>query len=200
MSDWNSTANVGTPNNQSAYDPTKQPPEEATPVDSGGSASTSAHGNIVEDKDPLSNVPPRVTQQQIQPTAIANKFLSNLMTFSDLVAIPFVALNGQSTIATATLTNNNKQPIFAIPEISVYIGISNISQISNLTEWPTAAVGGGNFPIYFNPFDYGHSDGANQVARVTCRNNSGADQPCLFVVQWRVLTFPVAGSNISTNT
>lgn len=141
----------------------------------------------------------RVSQQRILPTALANRLFSQILSFSDTTNATFLAPNAQSTTITATLSNNNNQPIFAIPEISVYIGISTIDEISDLNQWPTAAVGGGNFPIYFNSFDYGQASDNDQVARVTCRNNTGAAQQILIVIQWKVLTFPIQTPNTSTS-
>lgn len=140
----------------------------------------------------------RINQQQILPGAISNRFLNNLISSSNTTNTPFVVANGTSTTLICTLVDNFNRIILAIPQISIYIGISDPMQATAANTWPTAAIGGGNFPVYFNPFSYQGVTGNNQVARVTCRNNSGADQQVLATVQWKLITVPSKTTNNST--
>lgn len=134
----------------------------------------------------------RISQQRMLPNSLANRLFSQLVSFSDTVSLPLVITNGTSSTINATIMDNDNRIILAIPQVSIYIGIDNIGDISNLNQWPTQAVGGGNFPVYFNPFDYGHVSSPDQVSRVTCRNNTGSDQQILAVIQWKILTVPQA--------
>lgn len=142
----------------------------------------------------------REGKRDISPTALSNRLFTNLVSFSDVIVVPFVVANATSSAVTSTIADNYKRIILAVPQVSIYIGITNTSQIlaDGSNQWPTAAVGGGNFPVYFNPFDWGRSDDLNQVTRITCRNNTGSDQQVLAVIQWKMLTVP--SSTPSNNT
>lgn len=132
----------------------------------------------------------RVNQQQILPTAISNRFLSEAVSTSTFSWVAFTVANSTSSTVNCTLEDRFDRVILAIPQISIFIGITNYSQGTLANQWPTTAIGGGNFPIYFNPFDYFKVSGNNQVARVTCRNNTGTDQQLVAAVQWKVFTVP----------
>lgn len=180
-----------------SYSATNQNLPTDTPVDASGGATVTTHLSVANN-DTINQAPERITQQKILPTAIVTRFFGNLVSFSGVLHIPFIVTNGTSTLLTTSIVDNANRPILAIPQISIYIGPQNIDQISDSNQWPTAAVGGGNFPVYFNPFDYGQVSGADQVARVTCRNNTGSDQQVFAIVQWKVLTVPSPTSSTSS--
>lgn len=155
--------------------------------------------NYVTNTDTFQNVT-RISQQKILPTSITNRFYSQLVSFSDVTYTPFTVPNGSSAVLTSTIVDNASRVILAIPQTSIYIGINNHSQIlpNGANQWPTSLVGGGNFPVYFNPFDWGQSNDVNQVSQVICRNNTGSDQQVLGVVQWKILTVPGTTANASS--
>lgn len=134
--------------------------------------------------------PSRTPQQKVLPTAISNRFLTNLLSFGRQIIIAFSAPNGVSSIVTTFVSDNAGRPIFAIPQTSIYIGINDVKDVSFDNQWPTQTVGGGNFPIYFNSFNYGSSDNNDQSSVTVLRNNTGVSQDVLMVVQWKILTFP----------
>lgn len=137
--------------------------------------------------------PTRTNQQRMLPTGVQSRlvsadFISNLITNSNTNSVSGILRDGSTTRVTAILTNNNGLEVLGVPDMSVYIGISNIDQISSNNEWPTTSVNMNNFPVSFNPSDYGLSDGNNQVATINIANFSGTDYPILIVVRWRIIT------------
>lgn len=151
----------------------------------------------VESKDPFNSDPSvsRSNQQLVLPTTVNTRLLGSLFYFTEPSSVSFISPPSASVTVTAIIRDTYGRPIMAQPDKSVYIGIQNINQISDLTQWPTAAVGGGNYPVYFNDSDYGYTDNVNSVCRITCRNNTGADQQVLVVVRWRVFPQPGGTSN-----
>lgn len=137
----------------------------------------------------------RVNQQNLLPTAITNKFLSEAVSLSTFSQLSFVAVNNATTNVNCTLVDNNNRVILALPQISIFIGITDYSQATLQNQHPTQTVGFGSFPVYFNPFDYYQVEGNDQVARVSCRNNTGTDQQVLLVVRWKVFTVPTTQQN-----
>lgn len=132
----------------------------------------------------------RTNQQGMLATSVQTRILNEIITGSNTTATHFSLPDATTVTFNSTLTNNQNQQVLGVPDISVYIGITDISQVSDATQWPNSTVGASNFPIYFNPSDWGMSDGINQVARTTCRNNTGSPQDVLHVVHWRVIAQP----------
>lgn len=132
--------------------------------------------------------PTRVQKQKTLPSFITSRSLGQVITSSatglgNALFANFVVPNSTSGVFTLKVANVNKQVILAVPDVSVYIG----SQPSDATQWPTAAVGGGNLPVYVMN-DFGQTDNVNVVTRVVVRNNTGSDQSITVAIRWRIIT------------
>lgn len=142
------------------------------------------------DKDPIGDGQARTAQQNILPTAVQSRFLSQIITTSPITWNYINIPNSSSGKFVFAVNNNQNQQILALPDVTAYVGITDISQISNASEWPTAAIGGGNCPIYINSSDWGLSNGINSITKVVVRNNTGNPLDAVVVVQWRIITQP----------
>lgn len=131
--------------------------------------------------------PDRVSQQQIIPGFVRTRALGNIIdsSVSGLGNALFgkgIVPNGFSGVFNLTVASSLNQVILAVPDVSFYIG-----SVAAANQWPTAAVGGGNFPIYVTTNDFGQTNNVDVVTRVVCRNNSGADQTVIVAVRWRII-------------
>ena len=140
----------------------------------------------------------RTRQQEIIPNAVANRFFGNLISQSSVVSTVVSAAVSTNYTISSTITDNANQVIFAIPQVSVYVGINNINQISNSNLWPTLTIGQASLSVTVNPAEYQNSKVSNQICRVSIRNNISSSLQLLVVVQWKILTVPsVTQSTIS---
>lgn len=132
----------------------------------------------------------RTNQQSLLPTSLQNRLLANFISSSNQTYSAAVIQPSTSGTFTFTVRNTKGLRIVAVPDVSVYVGVTSLSEIKFENQWPTPALGGGNFPVYITPNDWGYTDNLNSVTRITCRNNSASPVPALAVVQWRILTQP----------
>lgn len=160
--------------------------------------------HVVDNKDiaEVSSSQNRVPQQKVIPNAVQTRMIGSL--FSDnpsginLGTANFstsIVPNSSSVTFNFSINNPNNNQLIAPPDVSVYIG----GVISSSTQWPTQAVGGGNFPVYITPSDWGLSDNLTVVTRVTCRNNTGSDQLVTVAVRWRIITFPITAQPMAND-
>lgn len=99
--------------------------------------------------------------------------------------------NGSSMVVAIELSDANNKPLFAMPYFAVYKGITTAGtgQI-----WPELRVGPAEFQI-FNGNDWDPTadlgtaawNGNNERHVIQVRNNSGGNQPMLFVAQYKYL-------------
>lgn len=166
-------------------------PPPITPLQPTGKSVTVTPPTIT-DKDPTADGQDRTGQQGLLPTAVQPRFLSQIISGSNVQSSYIRVLDGRNFLVRFTLTNDSGKQVLAVPDSSVYIGITNISQVGILPTpiWPRLGFSMFQFPVSFNSSDWGFTDGINQVTSITGYNGTGNDQDVLVVTQWRVIVQP----------
>ena len=138
----------------------------------------------------------RVNQQAVLPTAVQTKTFSNLIQTNPSptwLYVPTAAAVSHARNFTFTpQTSGQEQQVLAVPDMSLYIGITDISQVDSSAQWPRTGFDVQSFPVFFINSDWGMTDGVDQVARIAWYNNSGSYQDVLIVCQFRYIVQPQA--------
>lgn len=145
-----------------------------------------------QNQDPIapSTTPTRTNQQRMLPTAVQTRTLSQIISGSNTASIYVPTNAGAVHLVNFTLNNDLNHQVLAVPDMSLYIGITDISQVADADEWPRIGFEMHSFPVSFMASDWGQTNGIDQVAKVTWYNNSGDYQDVLVVAQWRVIVQP----------
>ncbi len=127
---------------------------------------------------------PRIRQKDLLPTSVESGAFGEIILERDTETASATIGNNVQILLTHTISQKNNAKMFAIPDISIYIGsVATDNQLpggSSVDESEWQVIGPWN--------DWGTTDNQNSKTKIYVRNISAGDSLVIFKIKSRFLT------------